>query len=241
VKFFATPPYDGAFSEYVVLPAAFVHPVPDSISDNAAALMEPLSVGVWACRRANVGPGGSVLVTGAGPIGLIAAQTARAYGAGHVALSDVNPHRLQMARDLGFLAINVTETSIAATGLEPDVLLECSGNPQATWDGVSSLARAGRAVLVGMGGDEVRLPLAYVQDHELFITGAFRYANTWPVAIDLVASGRVDLDRLVTDHYSLDEVEEALTVSRRDPAAIKAVVHPDPDASSGSAAGRAGG
>jgi L-iditol 2-dehydrogenase len=85
-----------------------------------------------------------------------------------------------------------------------------------------------------MGGDEVRLPLAYVQDHELVITGAFRYANTWPIAIDLVASGRVDLDRMVTNHYSLDEVEEALTAARRDPAAIKAVVRPDADPSSAS-------
>ena len=80
VRFFATPPYDGAFSQFVAMPASFVFPIPDSISDDAAGLIEPLSVGVWACRRAGVAPGSSVLVTGAGPIGLIAAQTARAYG-----------------------------------------------------------------------------------------------------------------------------------------------------------------
>src|SRR5207237_8788396 len=80
VRFFATPPYDGAFSQFVAMPAAFGYPVPDSISDDAAGLLEPLSVGVWACRRSDVGPGTIVLVTGAGPIGLGAAQTARAYG-----------------------------------------------------------------------------------------------------------------------------------------------------------------
>src|SRR6266536_3589601 len=68
IRFFATPPYDGAFSQFVAMPAAFVYPVPDSISDDAAGLLEPLSVGVWACRRTQVTPGSIVLVTGEGPI-----------------------------------------------------------------------------------------------------------------------------------------------------------------------------
>jgi L-iditol 2-dehydrogenase len=228
MRFFATPPIDGAFCEYVVMPVAFVYPVPDSISDDAAGLLEPLSVGVWACRRAMVAPGSRVLVTGAGPIGLIAAQAARAYGATEVAVTDVNDHRLGLAADLGLRAVNVAESALADAGLEPDVLLECSGNARATWDAVSTVARAGRVVLVGMGGDEVALPLTYLQDHELTVTGAFRYANTWPVAIDLAASGRVDLDRMVTGHYDLDDVETALTASRSDPTVIKAVIRPMP-------------
>ncbi len=226
VKFFATPPYDGAFSQFVVMPAPFVFPVPDTISDDAAGLLEPLSVGVWACRRAQVQPGRTVLVTGAGPIGLIAAQTARAYGADSVTVTDVNPHRLRLAETLGLIAIDVSATSLADAGIEPDVLLECSGNGRATWDAVSVLARAGTVVLVGMGGDEVRLPLSYVQDRELVITGAFRYANTWPVAIELAASGRVDLDSMVTGHFGLADVEAALTASRSDPSAVKVMVTP---------------
>ena len=226
VKFFATPPYDGAFCEYVVMPAAFVYPIPDSISDDAAGLLEPLSVGVWACRRAHVSPGDKVLVTGAGPIGLIAAQTARAYGATEVAVTDVNPHRLQLATELGLRAVNVAEASLAEMGDEADVLLECSGNARATSDAVRTLARAGRVVLVGMGSDELVLPLSYVQDRELVLTGAFRYANTWPIAIELAASGRVELDRMVTGHFGLADVEDALTASRRDPAVIKPVVRP---------------
>ncbi len=226
VEFFATPPYDGAFAEFVVMPAAFVYVIPDSISDDAAGLLEPLSVGVWACRRAGVDPDSRVLVTGAGPIGLIAAQAARAYGAPEVMVTDVNPHRLALARRLGLAAVDVSETPVADTGFEADVLLECSGNTRATWDAVSTLARAGRVVLVGMGGDEVVLPLSYVQDRELVITGAFRYANTWPTAIALAASGRVNLDAMVTGHYGLDQVEEALTAARRDATTIKAMVRP---------------
>ena len=104
--------------------------------------------------------------------------------------------------------------------------MECSGFPGAIGDGIRALDRAGRAVLVGMGGDEVPLPLSVVQERELNVTGTFRYANTWPLAIALVASGRVDLDRLVTGDYSIDSVEDALTAGRRDANAIKAIVHP---------------
>ena len=226
MRFFATPPFDGAFCEYVAMPAAFVHAVPDSISDDAAGLIEPLSVAVWACRRGLVAPGSRVLVTGAGPIGLVCAQAALAYGASEVVVTDVNPHRLQLARRLGATAVDVSDRPVDATGFEPDVLLECSGNVQATTDAIRTVARAGHVVLIGMGGDELRLPLPYVQQRELVLTGAFRYANTWPTAIALVASGRVDLDAMVTGHFGLHEVEQALTAARHDPLTVKVVVHP---------------
>jgi L-iditol 2-dehydrogenase len=226
VQFFATPPYDGAFCQYLVMPAEFVFAVPDTISDDAAGLLEPLSVGIWACRRAAVAPGTGVLVTGAGPIGIIAAQVARAYGADRVTVTDVNPHRLALAAQLGLEAIDVSATPIAEAGLEPDVLIECSGNPRATWDAFSSVARAGRVVLVGMGGDELRLSLPHLQDREITLTGAFRYANTWPTAIQLAASGRVDLDAVVTGHYDLASAEAALTAARADPTAVKVIVRP---------------
>ena len=94
VVFFATPPVDGSLARYVAVHAAFAHPVPDSLSDDAAALVEPLSVGLWANRRAGTGIGDRVLVTGAGPIGVLCALTARVAGAGWVGLADVHPARL---------------------------------------------------------------------------------------------------------------------------------------------------
>lgn len=226
VRFFATPPYDGAFCEYLVMPTAFLHPVPDSVSDDAAALLEPLSVGIWACRRGMVTAGSRVLITGAGPIGLVSVQAAQAFGATEVWVSDVNPHRLKLAQRLGAVALDVSERPIGAWAPEPDVLLECSGNATATVEAILTVAKAGRVVLVGMGSDELPIPLPYVQDRELVLSGAFRYANTWPTAIALVASGRVDLDGLVTDHYGLDDVEKALTSARRDPTTVKVIVRP---------------
>lgn len=226
VRFFATPPYDGAFAELVAMPAAFVFPVPDTLSDDAAGLIEPLSVGVWACRRAAVGPGSRVLVTGAGPIGLLAGQVARASGAAEVVVTDVSPARLAAAERLGLGVLNVAQSRVRDAGLAPDVLLECSGNPAATREAVEVLAPAGRAVLIGMGGDEITLPLSVIQNRELVLTGAFRYANTWPVAIDLAATGAVDLDGIVTGHFGLADVEDALTAPRRDPETVKPVVKP---------------
>ncbi|MGP4019689.1 NAD(P)-dependent alcohol dehydrogenase [Saccharopolyspora sp. 5N708] len=227
MRFFATPPIDGAFCEYVAVHEEFAYPVPDTISEDAAGLLEPLSVGVWACRKGRVGPGSRVLITGAGPIGLVAAQTARAFGATEVVVTDVNARRLSLAAELAATStIDVRGTSLTEFGYEPDVLLECSGVPSAAVEAIRTVTRAGRVVLIGMGGDELALPLSHVQNFEIELTGTFRYANTWPAAIALAAAGSVDLDRLVTHRFGLAEVEQALTVSARDETAVKAVVRP---------------
>lgn len=227
MRFFGTPPIDGAFCEYVVLHEEFAHPVPDAMTDEAAALLEPLSVGVWACRKGRVRPGDRVLVNGAGPIGLVSAQTALAFGAAEVVITDVNPRRLAVATELGCpRAVDVSVTELGAIGFEPNVLLECSGHPAAIGAAIRTVARAGRVVLIGMGGDDVPLPLPYLQEHELQLTGTFRYANTWPTAIELATSGRVDLDSLVTGRFGLDQVTAALTSARVDPGSIKPIVRP---------------
>ena len=227
MRFFGTPPVDGAFAEYVVMHEAFAHPVPHSVSDDAAALLEPLSVGIWACMKARVTAGSRVLITGAGPIGLVSVQAALAFGATEVVVCDVNPVRLALAKELGAtMVIDAREASVADLHRSPEVLLECSGHPPAIGEAIRALDRAGRAVLVGMGGDEIVLPLSVIQERELQLTGTFRYAGTWPRAIALIASGRINLDRLVTGTYRLDQAQEALTASRHDQQSVKVVVHP---------------
>jgi L-iditol 2-dehydrogenase len=227
MRFFATPPVDGSLAELVAVHEAFAHPVPDSISDDAAALLEPLSVGVWACRKGGVGVGSRVLITGAGPVGLVALQCAVAFGATEVVVADVNPHRLELAKRLGATAVvDVSATPLHSNGVEPTVLLECSGHAGSTVAGLKTLARAGRAVLVGMGGDELPLPLGHIQTREIEVTGTFRYANTWPSAIALASSSRVDLDSLVTGHFPLAQTREALLAASHDQQAVKSVINP---------------
>ena len=227
MRFFATPPIDGAFAESVTMHEQFAHPVPDTLSDDAAALLEPLSVGLWACWKGRVTAGSRVLVTGAGPVGLVATQVAKALGAAEVVVTDVNPSRLALAKDLGATAtLDARSEPVSQAAVEPDVLLECSGHAGATTEAIGALARAGRVVLVGMGSDQMPLPVSRIQERELTVTGTFRYAHTWPAAIALASSGRVDLDRLVTGHYGLEEVQAALTATRSDPNVVKPVVQP---------------
>ena len=227
VHFFATPPIDGAFTNYVTIHEDFAFALPENLSNEVGALMEPLSVGLWACWKGGVTAGDRVLVTGAGPIGLLAVQVARALGAAEVTITDVSLERLDLATKTGATrAINVSEESLDEAGVESNVLLECSGNPQALNDGIKTLQPAGIAVIVGMGPDEISVPLGYIQPREITLTGTFRYANTYPAAIGLAANGQVDLESIITSHYGLKETEEALQASKKDPANVKPMVMP---------------
>lgn len=236
MRFFATPPVDGAFAEYVLVHSAFAHTLPDDVDDEAGALLEPLSVGLWAARKGAITVGARVLITGAGPVGLLAAQVARIAGATEITVVDVVAPRLHVAeslaatRTLDIAGRNLrTPDEVAqivhAIGTH-DVLLECSGHAGAIGVGLRSLERAGTAVLVGMGSDTLSLPVGIVQERELTVTGIFRYANTWPTAIDLVARGRVALAPLVTDRFSLADVPAAMVASRSRASALKAMVLP---------------
>lgn len=223
LEFLATPPYDGAFLELLLIDSRNLFVIPEEMSYEEAALLEPLSVGLWACRRAPLAPGDSVLVTGAGPIGLVSAAAARALGAGSVTITDISDFRLGVARSMGF----ATERSDARGRGTFDVLIECSGAPGVLGEAMRRLRPAGRVAVVGMSKEEaVGLPLAQLNPLELTISLVNRYAHTWPVAIDLVASGRVDLGPMITHHFTLDETDYALLLGSHVPDSVKAIIHP---------------
>lgn len=212
IEFYATPPIDGAFAEYAVIQSDFAYSIPDTMSLEAAALCEPLSVGIWANQKAGTAPGSRVLVAGAGPIGLLCAQVARAFGATEVIVSDLEEVRREQARQFG--ATRVIDPRTQADDFEVDVFIDASGAAPAIRAGILALAPAGTAVLVGMGADDLSLPVSRIQARELVVTGVFRYANTWPLAIELASSGAVDLDALVSAKFGLDEVERAFEETR---------------------------
>jgi L-iditol 2-dehydrogenase len=223
MEFFATPPVDGAFCDYVSLPADFAHPVPDSLSDAAVGLLEPLSVGIWANRKGGTAAGSRVFITGAGPIGAVAALASRAMGATDIVVSDpVESRRRRITALASARAVDPT-AGFDPAEVDADVFLECSGATPALLDGLEALRPGGTAVMVGHGAEHVSLPVQDIQVREVTLTGIFRYVDTWPAAISLAASGRVDLDALVTARFGLDEVETALT-SDADPGSMKSVV-----------------
>ncbi len=228
VRFFGTPPIDGAFANYVTVPTQFAYTLPDNMSNEEGALIEPLSVGLWACRKARLRGGDHVLITGAGPVGMLAMKVAFALGVAAVTITDVSPQRLERARQLGAThTINVAEQPLAQAGVQADVLLECSGNQRALTDGIRSLLPAGVAVVVGMNpGEELSVPMSFIQNHEIALTGTFRYANTYADAIALVATGRVEVRSIITGRYPLEEAEQALQATKQDPTNIKSIVVP---------------
>ena len=222
LKFLATPPYDGALAQRVAFDERQLFPVPDSMSYEEAALCEPLSVGIWACHRAGLEPGDEVLVTGAGPVGILAAQVARAFGAASVTVADISDFRLDMAHKLGFAVEKVGE----GTRNDFDVLLECSGAPTALADGLWRLRTNGRAAMVGLPKQAVELELSKLNVNELTISLVNRYAHTWPMAISLVSSGRVDVSSIVTHRFALGETAEALVLAKHVPDSMKAIIAP---------------
>ncbi|MGP5364345.1 NAD(P)-dependent alcohol dehydrogenase [Brachybacterium tyrofermentans] len=230
--FLATPPYDGALVEQLAIDSRQLFPLPDSMSFEAGAMCEPLSVGLWACRRANLQPGDHVRVTGAGPVGILAAQVARAEGAADVVVSDISEFRLELARSLGFRT-ELAGTVPAERGHEDaDVLLECSGAPTALAEGLWRLRTNGRAAMVGMPKQDVSLPLSRLNVKEISIALVNRYAHTWPTAIALVSSGRADVESIITHRFDLADTEAAITLAQRVPDSMKAVIYPGglPDA-----------
>jgi L-iditol 2-dehydrogenase len=226
IAFFATPPVDGALAQYVTIHEDFAFALPPSVSDDAGALLEPLSVGLWACEKARVGVGSRAAVAGAGPIGAIVSLVARAAGAAQVVVSDPVAARRERARSLGATAaVDPAAESLAEAAQDADVFFDCSGHPGAIADGIAALRPGGTAVLIGMCAEPVvPLPLARLQTREIWLTGTFRYAHTYPRAIALAASGAIDLEGLIDARFSLDESEQALKSARSDPSVLKPLV-----------------
>lgn len=225
MKFYATPPIDGAFCKYVTIDEDFAYAVPDSMSDDAAALLEPLSVAITTMRKAGIVPGSSILIAGAGPIGVICAQAARAFGASRIVVTDLLASRREKA--LAFGATEVLDpTAVDVAAIEPvDAFVDATGVAVAVVSGIKAVGPAGRVVLVGMGADEYALPVSHIANNEIILTGVFRYTDTWPAAIHLVQSGAVDLDAMVTGRYDLEHVADALD-SDTDPESLKSIVNP---------------
>lgn len=227
MEFYAAPPVDGAFAEYAVIQSRFAYDVPDSVSIEAAALLEPLSVAIASCRSARVETGSFVLVAGAGPIGLLVARVAVLMGAAVVRISDPLLHRRSIAVPRWATeAVDPREQDTSKIEPWAHVFIDASGAAPAIQAGIRSLKQGGRALLVGMGADDVLLPVSVIQNREIELTGIFRYVDTWPAAIAMIEKGEVNLDALITNRFGLDQVEEALLCGSTNPIAIKSVVLP---------------
>lgn len=221
MRFVGAATVDGAMQDYITVPSGSAYPVPDHVTDTAAALIEPLSVAIHAVGRARILAAQHVLVSGAGPIGHLVAQLAHRRGAASVSLVDPNSDRLAYAREPIRVA---TPGSWTAESPRIDVAFECSGSSAGLAAALTALRPEAALVIVGVGARTIELPMDAIQEGELTITGSHRYRHTWPEAIQMAARADVDLDALISHRFRLEEAATALSVTRTDTAALKAVI-----------------
>ena len=233
VGFMATPPYDGAYCEYVSWPADFAHLLPPGVDFEQGAMVEPLAVAVQAAKRAGVRLGQSAAVLGAGPIGLLTMQVVRAAGCYPVVVTDVVESRLALAAKLGATAtVNagqgdaVAAIREAAGGDGPDHCFETAGTVGTVRQAMQAVRLGGVVTLVGMiAQDEFPVAVMDVICREYDLRGVFRYCNAYPPALALLASRAVQVTPLITHRFPLERAREALELARdRKDVAVKVMV-----------------
>lgn len=212
VSFWATPPVHGCLAPQVIHPASYCFKLPDNVSFAEGAMVEPFAVGMQAALRARLQPGDVAVVCGAGPIGMMVALAALAGGCARVLVSDVAQPKLDIiARYPGIETVNLrtatAQDSITrmTAGWGADVVFECSGAAAAVLDLPNLIRPGGAAVLVGMPVDPVPVDIVRLQAKEARIETVFRYANVYDRAINLMASGKVDLRPLITASYGFED------------------------------------
>ena len=209
----------GCFAEYLVIPASNAFRIPDSISDDTAAIFDPLGNAVHATISFDL-VGEDVLITGAGPIGIMSVAIARHVGARHIVITDVNPYRLQLAEAMGAsICVNVAESSIeeAMTKLNMsegfDVGLEMSGHGGAFTNMIAAMNHGGRLALLGLFSDQVAIDWSSVIFKGLFLKGIYgrEMYETWYKMASLLQSG-LDLGPVITHHLSFQNFEEGFSI-----------------------------
>lgn len=216
VVFLATPPYGGCLMNYIAYPARWTFKLPDNMSLEEGALVEPLAIGINAARAGQVKLGDTVLVYGAGCIGLVSALAAKAMGASQVIVVDLIDKRLEVARKYGFIALNGENADAAAEinrltqGKGVDCVLDCVGHPSTISAAVRSAKAGSHIVIVGMAAENLDgVPLGPISAKELVLTSIFRYANLFPTTIQAIASGMIDVSGIVSNRFRFDQTPEA--------------------------------
>jgi D-xylulose reductase len=216
VRFWATPPIHGCLAPEVIHPANLTFKLPDNVTFQEGAFVEPLAVGMQAVNKAHILPGQVAVVIGAGTIGMMVALAALAAGCSEIIMTDVQPEKLKIAAGYdGIRTVNVSEASAAdrvkevTAGWGADVVFEASGSPRA-FNGIFDLvAPGGAVVLVGMPPGPVQFDVVSAQIKEARIETVFRYANVYPRTIALLASGKVDVKPLISRTFPFDQSVEA--------------------------------
>lgn len=221
---------DGAFQQYWTVPAYTVHKVPDGVSLQHAALIEPLAVACHDIKRSRLAKGEDVLVIGGGPIGLLMAMVAKEAG-GNVVISEVSEHRLAVAQKLGFTTINPVKEDVAARIFEmtadkgADVIFEVSGSQAGIATMTDVAATRARVVLVAIFPKKPEVDMFRFFWREIELLGARVYQpDDYDRALELIASGAIACEEMITDVQGLESINEAFNALSGNPQAMKSLI-----------------
>lgn len=233
VEFLATPPYHGAFRNYLAFPENMCFKLPDHVSTREGALVEPLSVGLHAVSQGNVKLGDQVIILGAGCIGLVTLLAAKAYGATQVIMVDVLEKRLEFAKKLGAnIVINAKETDVLrkvdelTNGRGSVVVIETAGSEVTIKQTPYLVKRGGTIVLVGMApNDIIDYNFSKIMAKEAEIKSVFRYRNLYPVAIAAIADEKIAVQGIVTHEFDFEKITAAFDeVIQHKEEVVKAII-----------------
>lgn len=217
VEFLATPPYHGCLENYIAFPENMCFKLPDNITTKEGALVEPLSVGMHAAKQGKVTLGSSVVILGAGCIGLCTLLACKAFGATDITVVDVIPKRLDYAMKLGATRVingkdvnTVEEIEKITAGAGAEIVIETAGSPVTIGQAPYIVKRGGTIVLVGMAPkDIIEFNFAKIMAKEAEIQSVFRYRNIYPMAIKAIAKGIIDVSGIVTHEFSFEDTKKA--------------------------------
>ncbi|KAH9426720.1 sorbitol dehydrogenase-like [Dermatophagoides pteronyssinus] len=214
------PPYNGSLTYYYNHHEDFVYKIPDNVSAEEGAMIEPLTIAVYAAKRGDLTVGDRMLILGSGPIGLLMVMMAKVYGCTRTVITDIREDRLAMAKDLGADETILVDRSWNEdqtleeirkrfNGDLPNKCYECSGIAQNFRLAFRATKASGTCILVGMGPTEILLPIADAANREVLIKSVHRSKGCFPLAIELAAQKKVNLPKLVTHRFTLKEAAKA--------------------------------
>ncbi|KAH0105152.1 GroES-like protein, partial [Aureobasidium melanogenum] len=221
MAFAATPPYDGTLAKYYRLPEDFCYKVADHVPLEEAALVEPLSVGVHITKQADIKPGQSVVVFGAGPVGLLCMAVAKSFGATKIVAVDINEERLEFAQKYAAThvfrsqRVSAQENAKLLTdecdlGLGADAIIDATGAEPCIQTAIQALRTGGTYVQGGMGKPDINWPIMAMCAKELNVKGSFRYGpGDYQLAVDLITSGSLSVKELITGRVKFEDAEQA--------------------------------
>jgi L-iditol 2-dehydrogenase len=220
VQFLATPPYHGCLMNYIAHRAAFAFKLPPHVSSVEGALVEPLAIGINAVQTGGVRLGDSVVIFGAGCIGLVTLLAAQASGAAKTIVVDILDKRLAVAGKLGAITLNASRADVVleiqklTEGRGARVVIDCAGTRATIAQTVQVAKAGGMIVIVGLAADTIDgLQLAPISTKELTITSIFRYKNLYPTTIQAISEGKIDIKGIISNQYKFEDTPKAYAES----------------------------